>query len=184
MRADARANRAAVLSAARTLFAERGVEVPLRAVATEAGVGIATLYRHFPDRDALILAVAFDVLEDVHAVITRCEEDWDADPEAAWRAFGRGMGRLRLGVIVPALGHRLDVERPPEPLRQARAEAFARVERLIEQAWQAGLVREKVPVIQFNAGLAAVTRPLPEEVRGFVPDLTDWLIDVYLRGLR
>lgn len=184
MRADARANRAAVVTAARALFAERGVEVPLRAVATEAGVGIATLYRHFPDRDALILAVAFDVLEDAVAVISRCEEEWETDPEAAWQAYGRGLAHLRLGVILPALGHRIDVETPPEPLRQAREEALARVDRLIERAWRAGLLRERVSAIQFNTGLAAVTRPLPEEAHGFVPDLTEWLIDVYLRGLR
>ena len=54
MRADARAKRAAVLTAAVDVFTERGVDIPLDEVARRAGVGIATLYRHFPTREALI----------------------------------------------------------------------------------------------------------------------------------
>jgi AcrR family transcriptional regulator len=54
MRADARRNRERLLAAAVELFAERGEDVSLNAVAQRAGVGIGTLYRHFPDRDALI----------------------------------------------------------------------------------------------------------------------------------
>ena len=54
MRADARRNRERLLDAAVELFAERGEDVSLNAVAQRAGVGIGTLYRHFPDRDALI----------------------------------------------------------------------------------------------------------------------------------
>jgi AcrR family transcriptional regulator len=54
MRADARRNRERLLEVAVELFAERGDDVSLNAVAQRAGVGIGTLYRHFPDRDALI----------------------------------------------------------------------------------------------------------------------------------
>ncbi len=57
LRADARRNRDALLSAAATAFATRGVEASLEDVARTAGVGIGTLYRHFPTRDALIEAV-------------------------------------------------------------------------------------------------------------------------------
>ena len=54
LRADARRNRDALLVAAAAQFAERGVEAPLEDIARSAGVGIGTLYRHFPTRDALI----------------------------------------------------------------------------------------------------------------------------------
>lgn len=54
MRADARRNRERVLVAARAVFAERGIDAPMATVARRAGVGVATLYRHFPTRDALI----------------------------------------------------------------------------------------------------------------------------------
>ena len=55
-RADARRNREKLLAAAGELFASAGTEVSLDAVAKRAGVGIGTLYRHFPTRDALVEA--------------------------------------------------------------------------------------------------------------------------------
>ncbi|MDI5972462.1 TetR/AcrR family transcriptional regulator [Streptomyces sp. SL13] len=57
LRADARRKREAVVGAAREVFAERGVDIALEEVARRAGVGIATLYRHFPTREALIAGV-------------------------------------------------------------------------------------------------------------------------------
>ncbi|HET9050884.1 MAG TPA: helix-turn-helix domain-containing protein, partial [Candidatus Dormibacteraeota bacterium] len=55
-RSDAVRNRERLLDAAMAAFAARGVEVPLEEIARSAGVGIGTLYRHFPTRDALIEA--------------------------------------------------------------------------------------------------------------------------------
>lgn len=55
-RADARRNRAALLDAARAVFAEQGVDAPLDDVARRAGLGNATLYRHFPTRGELLVA--------------------------------------------------------------------------------------------------------------------------------
>ncbi|MEV7544610.1 helix-turn-helix domain-containing protein [Streptomyces sp. NPDC089915] len=57
-RADAERNRALVLAAARALFEERGEEVQMPEVARAAGVGIGTLYRHFPSKQALVEAAA------------------------------------------------------------------------------------------------------------------------------
>jgi AcrR family transcriptional regulator len=57
MRADARRNREKLLVAAVELFAGAGEDVPLEAIAERAGVGIGTLYRHFPTREALVAAV-------------------------------------------------------------------------------------------------------------------------------
>src|SRR5664279_10974 len=59
-RADARRNYDLVLQAAREVFAERGAEAPLDDIARRAGVGNATMYRHFPTRRDLILAVYSD----------------------------------------------------------------------------------------------------------------------------
>jgi AcrR family transcriptional regulator len=56
-RADAVRNRDLLLSAAAASFAARGADVPLEDIARRAGVGIGTLYRHFPTRDALVEAV-------------------------------------------------------------------------------------------------------------------------------
>ena len=56
-RADARRNREALLVAAEEVFAAQGADAPLEVVARRAGVGRGTLYRHFPDREALAVAV-------------------------------------------------------------------------------------------------------------------------------
>ncbi len=57
LRADARRNEEAVLEAAKTVFARSGVDAPIREIATEAGVGLGTLYRRFPTRADLVAAV-------------------------------------------------------------------------------------------------------------------------------
>jgi len=56
-RADARRNEKALLDAAAAVFVRSGVEAPVREIAAEAGVGTATIYRHFPTRADLIIAV-------------------------------------------------------------------------------------------------------------------------------
>lgn len=57
LRADARRNRDKLIETATRAFAEYGPDVPMEKVAQRAGVGVGTLYRHFPDREALVLAV-------------------------------------------------------------------------------------------------------------------------------
>ena len=59
-RADARRNRELLLAAAREVFGERGTDAPLDEVARRAGIGNATMYRHFPDRRELLIAAYAD----------------------------------------------------------------------------------------------------------------------------
>jgi AcrR family transcriptional regulator len=59
LRADAERNRARILAAAGEVFAERGLDVSLDDIAAHAGVGVGTVYRRFPDKDALLRAVYF-----------------------------------------------------------------------------------------------------------------------------
>lgn len=66
MRTDARRNVDALLQAAMTVFAESGVDAPIRTIAAEAGVGVGTLYRHFPQRSDLIGAI---IRRDVEAQV-------------------------------------------------------------------------------------------------------------------
>ena len=63
LRVDALRNRERIVAAARDLFTEVGSQAPIDEVARRAGIGNATVYRHFPDRDALVLAVVRSVLE-------------------------------------------------------------------------------------------------------------------------
>jgi AcrR family transcriptional regulator len=65
MRADARRNSDLLIATARTVFAEKGAEAPLDEIAKRAGVGPGTLYRHFPNRDALVEAVYKDEVSEL-----------------------------------------------------------------------------------------------------------------------
>src|SRR5712692_7571617 len=105
LRADAARNREHVLAAAREVFVEQGADAPLDDIARRAGVGIATLYRRFPDREALVRAVALDVLTRAGGE-ARAAEAEEPDP---FRALGRYMHRaldLRISAVMPTLlGH-------------------------------------------------------------------------------
>lgn len=73
-RADARRNKQALLDAAAKVFVAAGVDAPVRAIAAEAGVGMGTIYRHFPTRADLIIAVyrhQIDALADSGATLLR-----------------------------------------------------------------------------------------------------------------
>ena len=69
LRRDAERNRLLILSAARTVFAQRGLDATLDEVAREAGLGVGTVYRRFPNRDALIDALFADGIESVTRII-------------------------------------------------------------------------------------------------------------------
>jgi AcrR family transcriptional regulator len=92
LRADAEDNRERVLEAARALFAERGLEVPMRAIARRAGVGPATLYRRFPSKQALVDAAFTDELLTCRAIVA--EACADPDPWQGLCSFLLRIGEL------------------------------------------------------------------------------------------
>jgi AcrR family transcriptional regulator len=109
LRADARRNREKVLAAARAVFAEQGVDAQMDDVARRADVGVGTVYRHFPTKEALLYALS-DELFAVVAVHTRTlltvEDPWEAFTRAMWfgaektagdRAFTEILGATRTG---------------------------------------------------------------------------------------
>jgi len=77
LRADAQRNRDSLLAAARAAFAQEGLEAPLDEIARRAGVGNATLYRHFPTRDDLIAAVFMDRVAGNVALLERAQQNED-----------------------------------------------------------------------------------------------------------
>jgi AcrR family transcriptional regulator len=85
LRADARRNRAKVLEAAEEVFASEGLAVPVDEVARRAGVGVGTVYRHFPTKQALFEAI---VVARIETLVERGEELCTAeDPGAALFTF-------------------------------------------------------------------------------------------------
>jgi AcrR family transcriptional regulator len=89
LRRDAERNRLLILSAARTVFAQRGLEATLDEVAREAGLGVGTVYRRFPNRDALIDALFVDGIETVTRVI-----DQALAMPRAWDGLGHFMSSM------------------------------------------------------------------------------------------
>jgi AcrR family transcriptional regulator len=85
LRADAERNRQALLTSAKSIFAEKGTRASLEEIAREAGVGIGTLYRHFPTRDALIEALYGSEVEQLVGEAMRLMET--EEPVAALRGW-------------------------------------------------------------------------------------------------
>ncbi|MEU6140116.1 helix-turn-helix domain-containing protein [Streptomyces sp. NPDC047081] len=82
VRSDARDNRARILDAARAVFGEEGLSAPMREIARHAGVGPATLYRHFPAKQALIAETFAEQRRACHAAVREALSD--PDP---WHGF-------------------------------------------------------------------------------------------------
>jgi AcrR family transcriptional regulator len=88
LRADARRNQERVLAAAREAFAADGLDAQVDDVARRAGVGVGTVYRHYPTKEALVEAIAREGYEEICRIA--CESLELADP---WEAFSEFMWR-------------------------------------------------------------------------------------------
>jgi AcrR family transcriptional regulator len=184
VRSDARANRDAVVAAARTLVSAVGADVPLSTVAEEAGVGIATLYRHFPTRDDLLAAVALDARDRVLAVVDEHLPRVSADPAAGWPNFVRALAELRLATLLPELAGFLDAGTRPAEVAEVRRATLGAVGSVLDVVRRAGVVRDDATAVRFTLGLGVVSRPLPDGVPVDPADQQAWMTEVYLRGLR
>ncbi|HLR84911.1 MAG TPA: TetR/AcrR family transcriptional regulator [Nocardioidaceae bacterium] len=90
-RSDAQRNIDAVAAAAKAVFAEVGVDAPMRQIAARAGVGVGTIYRHFPQRSDLVVAVFRNEIDDCAAAATQLAADYPPG-EALNRWLQRYMG--------------------------------------------------------------------------------------------
>jgi AcrR family transcriptional regulator len=182
LRADALRNRQHVLAAARDVFVELGPEAPLDEVARRAGVGIATLYRRFPDRLSLQRAVALDVLAQAGAAASQAE----AEESDAWRALGRYMHAaldLRISAVMPALLGRVSFE--DEEFTSARVAATTPVLQILARGKAASQLRDDIEFGDVGLFLVRLSRPLP----GPIPPELDLQVahrhlDLFLMALR
>ncbi len=139
LRVDAERNRAAVLEAAREVFAEQGLEAPLEEIALRAGVGIATLYRRFPTRAHLVAAA---LVNKVTQYADTAEQALAAgDPWAGFTSFVERICEMQAGDR--GLSDLLSMALPAdEQVEQIRRLANARMVELVERAKAAGELRQ------------------------------------------
>ena len=177
MRADARRSRAKLLEAATAAFAENGADAPLEDIARRAGVGIGTLYRHFPTRTDLQAGVFRSQVDAVCA--TADELIGNVSPEQAFagsvRAIAgylitkRGLARA----LIDSLG------KDSELISACSLRMRDTLDRLLAHAQQAGVLRPDVTahdVLRLVHGIVMATETAPQD--------TDRLLGMMLDGLR
>jgi AcrR family transcriptional regulator len=182
MRADAQRNLEQILVSARDVVVERGPNAPLDEVARRAGVGIATLYRRFPDRQALLKAVVLDALTKTGAAARRARLE-EQDPFEALARYLREALGLRVSAVIPTVLDVLDLT--DADLAAARNESSRAVEAIIDDAHADGALPKDVTFADIGMMLVRISRPLPGPMEA---DLKDELarrhLELFIRGLR
>ncbi len=153
-RADARRNHELILQAAWNAFAEGGESTTLEEIARRAGVGIGTLYRHFPSRQALLESLYVKEVEEVCCSTARLDDD-------PWRAFSAWCERLidyltTKRALAQELVNYLGEDN--ELFKQCRSALFDAGEPLLERAQDAGAARADVDFADVLHMLAGITR--------------------------
>jgi AcrR family transcriptional regulator len=154
LRADARRNRERVIEAARGCFAEYGLEAQMDDIADTAGVGVGTVYRHFPTKEALVGAIAEDRFRRLAEYAREALEE--SDP---WKAFSDLMWRgARLQAEDRSVAQVMASQ--PGAMSKAaneRSDLYESTSALIRRAQKAGVLRkdvvtDDVPVIMCGLG--------------------------------
>ncbi|GAA3789180.1 TetR/AcrR family transcriptional regulator [Streptomyces chiangmaiensis] len=155
-RADALRNRERILTAAREMFVEFGPEVPFDEIARRAGVGNATVYRNFPDRDALASEVVCWVMD-------RTAEDAEralAESGDAFEALSRFVHTAadeRISALCPMAAGAFDKHHPD--LEAARERVGRLIAELMDRACAAGQLRPDIGVGDLMIAVAQLSRP-------------------------
>jgi AcrR family transcriptional regulator len=165
LRADAKRNRELLMSAARAAFTEHGSAASLEDIARRAGVGVGTLYRHFPNRQALVEAVYVDEVEAL------CRSAADEIDGSSWDAlvhwFNRFVDyvatkRALVDEMVATLGQDARI------FRSCHDAIFAAGSPLLRRAMDDGFVRpdaEWMDVIRMVSGITMIKNSTPDEIR-------------------
>ncbi len=142
LRADAQRNRARILEAAEVVFAGEGIEAPVDVIAEKAGVGVGTLYRHFPTKEKLCEAI---LLERLAALTVDAEALADAeDPVGAFFGFLEHVveeGAAKRDLLVAVMGAGVAFELASSDVKAA---LHAALDVLLRRAQEVGAVRRDV----------------------------------------
>jgi AcrR family transcriptional regulator len=158
LRADATRNRERIVAAAQEAFVEFGADVPLDEIARRAGIGNATLYRHFPDRRELARSVVLSVF----GTMTKEAETIAAEATDAFSALEdivHGAVEWKIGALCPMFSEWMDLTDPE--LLAARNRLDNVVERLFAEAQADGTLRTDVGPGDVMILASQIARPLP-----------------------
>ncbi|MET8627293.1 TetR/AcrR family transcriptional regulator [Kitasatospora sp. NPDC004669] len=181
LRADAARNRAQILAAARTAFRESGTAVPLDEIARRAGVNIATLYRRFPDRDALITQVLLDGFTLVLDTARTAAVAAQTDPLTAVETFLQYLVEHRDLLALPLIGG----ARTNDPqAHELQREIAATLEEILAEGRARKALRPDVTAVDLITTAALICRPLPHLPPRQATALTARHLGVFLDGLR
>lgn len=178
MRADAQRNRERLLDAAIDLILEVGGEPSRDSLAEQAGVGIGTLYRHFPDQQSLLHAVVRHALDRSitagETALANTTDSFEALRKYMHAAVDNGIGVVNL--IYPLLD---------KPHRDLRARAEALIHTLLERGRQEGLLRSDASPADIVFATIRFSRPLAVGLSAAEERaIAHRHIDIYLDGLR
>jgi AcrR family transcriptional regulator len=172
-RADARRNYDTLVTTAREVFAEQGSAATLEEISRRAGVGIGTLYRHFPTRENLVEAAYLDGVEKLCAAVAEHdgEDPWEA--LKAWLLELVGFAATKR-VLADEMFAYLDRGAPV--FKSCSGAIYDAAEPLLKRAQEAGEVRADVDITDVTkmvsgiAGLRTVERPDVERLVGIALD--------------
>lgn len=178
LRADARRNRLKVIDAAQVVFSERGPEARMEEVAERAGVAVGTLYRHFPNKEALLEALIAQrlgqVIEVARDVLHRDVEPWEAFSRVMRRLTGMAYEDRAFAYVVPLLGDEGEVG-------EAKRRVGALLEELVHNAQEAGKMRPDVGAEDLPPLFMGMVLASPP---GFSPARQERYVQIILDGLR
>ena len=181
LRRDAQRNRDALLAAARQVFCDHGLEAPLEQIARQAGVGIATLYRRFPNRAALLDAVLTDNLQ---AHIDAAEQALATDDP--WEGFAFYLEQsCRLQAADRGLNDVMGMRFPRATATEAaKARLFEVVGQVLDRAQQSGQLRADLTLEDLAFLHWANARILPAVRAAGAPDAWRRHLGLLLDGFR
>ncbi|WP_181795450.1 TetR/AcrR family transcriptional regulator [Streptomyces sp. WELS2] len=155
-RADALRNRERIVGAAREMIVEHGPDVPMDDIARRAGVGNATVYRNFPDRDALVREVVCSVMDRTAAAAERALAE-SGDAFTALEHFVHASADERIGALCPMVSGTFDQHHPDLVASRERVERL--IEEVMGRAKAAGQLRPDVGVGDLMIAVAQLSRP-------------------------
>jgi AcrR family transcriptional regulator len=179
LRADARRNRERILSSGRELFAREGPEAQMDEIAAHAGVGIGTVYRHFPTKELLLTEMVRVRFQEFAAIATLVEDT--ADPRDALETVMRRSAEAVEGDVGFQLAMMGSNQLEWEGIEEQKAVLAAVVTRIIRRAVSAGVVRDDFTFEDFGMMMCGITSTMY-----YKPGSADWRrhLAIILHGVR